>query len=241
MIEQDLNVYQMEPYVPNRFSGDLPAPKDLVIPCLMKLEDLIRAHPELEIDQGNLMVTRLRKKQKITSNGHSEGNHTLVTDGRPDSRNSKTGLPKTEPPPPSISKESSPKMKIKIKVRPKKAHNGQPANETIQTGQSKEAIKKSEELDFNAKPGTAGSKQALTATKVMPRNTKNLLAQNVQIQTNNMVDETLVYSLQEICQRAHLDKVPSDAREICKNFRIMLYDLDLKSPSNDEDQNSHAG
>lgn len=93
----------------------------------------------------------------------------------------------------------------------------------------------------DSKPGTAGSRQALRAPSSgrAPRR-KSLSSKAEQldqalfattvIDTNDMVDETLICSLTELCQRAQIETPPSNPLELCRSFTISLPNLDLPNP-----------
>lgn len=224
-------------------SGDqVTKPRDFLIPCLTKLEDLLKAHPNLDIEQSNFIGTRLRIRENVAPNV-TDGTNSTVNSRSSADRDSKTSQPKT--------------VALKIKLRPKRGQpikndvkidnqpktNGkrkasEPAKQKQQTVSS-EAIKGDDKSFANGRPGTAGSRQVLTTSTGKPRNTQNQM-QNMLIHTNDMVDETIVYSLREICQRANINPVPSSARSICTPFCITIHDLDLTSPPKDDEREKNS-
>lgn len=89
----------------------------------------------------------------------------------------------------------------------------------------------------NDKPGTASSNQAIEVTEqegAGPRKPsglspdKNVFTQEL-IDTNLMVDNTIVQFLKELCERGRIENPPDDPEKLCKKF--VIADLDLNIPS----------
>lgn len=76
------------------------------------------------------------------------------------------------------------------------------------------------------KPGTAGSKQALTANKSKSERSSRKLSTRYRmanfIDTRGILDSTMMMSLDEFSQRFGIEKVCEDPLQLCKNFSINI-------------------
>lgn len=207
-----------------KISDGLPySTKELIIPCLRPLDDLIKEHPELEIDQQEVSKIRLREEDTDVANGTSDCHSTS------DSHSSRTHPGRSIRPfrGQSVTKKNNVRCNGKTRNKDPLRSDIVPVRQACKTSES--TFRSKNESAATAKPGTAGSLQALIAPRGKTKTTPKCF-QNSIIDTQNMVDETIVYSLKEICQRANLVEIPFDARQICKDFRIILCDLDLRPP-----------
>lgn len=84
---------------------------------------------------------------------------------------------------------------------------------------------------YGAKPGTAGSRQAMNAPKRGSRakKTSNYESDSDDsIYTSNIVDGNIVYSAIELKQKLQAYEAPSDPKDWCKGFHIEIPFLDLR-------------
>lgn len=100
----------------------------------------------------------------------------------------------------------------------------------------KDANKSKNDGAESPKPGTAGSKQAFSNKRVFVERQKKMqtmfetfMEQGV-VDTNGMVDESIVLFKTEMAQMLGLSKaeIPEDPAEFCKEFTIEVVDLGLK-------------
>lgn len=73
----------------------------------------------------------------------------------------------------------------------------------------------------HAKPGTLGSRQTLTIQTRESKQNLNILCNDL-IDTKNMVTSDMFMSLQELCQRAKIKKVPDDPTDLLMKFSLVI-------------------
>lgn len=117
----------------------------------------------------------------------------------------------------------------------------QPASKT--TTATTAATKQSEP---DAKPGTAGSKQALVPSKTSKRlaakkPTKSSEERDLVRYQTRIVDDTVLYTFAQLVEKHHLKEPPKDALELCNKFTINLADIGLMAPSATSTARAAAG
>jgi len=204
--------------------------RELTVPCLERLRDLIALYPDLVINcydvkdrvyECNEDDTRddrrtRRKRRSASSDISGSGDTSRSSLGRQAKR---TALPKPavsrQPPDDSNNNHVTIRKKTTAKRKLKPAY------------------------DANAKPGTLGSRQALNAPR--SNRTRNGAKRQLPnedmeaadstmdlIDTKSMVEDTFLYSKVKFGQRANIISMPSDPEQLCQKFSIIIPDLELR-------------
>lgn len=92
-------------------------------------------------------------------------------------------------------------------------------NTASRTGKRK---REASEEPGEAKPGTLGSRQTLPTQSRESKLNRFTVQCNDLIDTKNLVTSDMMVSLQELCQRAKIKKVPDDPTDLLMKFSIII-------------------
>lgn len=241
-----------------------PEIKDFKIPCLMRLDRLIRQHPDLDIDNvGPILLGK--------SNGHGKGWQSIgdKSNGTTKRRSKNlNGQKKTDNKPNNhfavsssgngtksnfdaifYKKESTKASNSCKTARPSSRSSvvSSASKSSACVASSSSRVPRSSKEKRNGlahRDGPSQSASTTIRTSGAGRNKRNKQIRERRtyypdiIDTNYMVDDTIVSFLPEFCQKANITDLPDDPMDLCENFTIFLPHFDLstsETPPHDKD------
>lgn len=211
----------------------------LVIPCLTDLRTLLKRHPGLEINfSGNVvdLFTDNDTQQVLTSHNKNRSNKRNIEENitrfkKP--RITKQTSPKTCVP--NKTSVSAERRENKTSRRSSRGRSNPPQSLLSHKKPRGPLSKQKKESDPNAKPGTAGSRDALDPPKRNQRPSAKKTARvsddedSDKVQMTRIVDDTIIISLAQLVDLHKIQNPPENPLDLCRGFSIPITDLGLMS------------
>lgn len=191
----------------------------VTLKCLHRVEDLQQKYPYVEIDLSPYL--RIKTPSVLsTDQSHSRNSSSTVGSSRRNTNQTKA-KPKTKATPKATNQS----------LRPRLIRQTREASTRLSLRRTTTTSNNRHQTSY-LKPGTLGSRQQVRSSAKLPvpglSKEKQINTAAIEIiNTNNIVDESIVCSPVEFCQRANIKEVPADIFSLCKRFRISVADIEL--------------